>query len=124
MKNNKGLTLVELLGVLAVLGIVVAIVTTSVTKNLKTSQVELCHRQLDSLEAASKNWLTDKINNDYDEMFPDGNFKTVTVTGDELLLLGYVDQFDNPKYKDVEIEISKTGNKYSYVVLNRSDYCK
>ena len=124
MKNNKGLTLVELLGVLVVLGIIVAIVTPSITKNLKSSQVEICYHQLDSLEAASKNWLTDKINNSYDEMFPEGNFKTVIVTGDDLLQLGYVDEFDDPKYKDVEIEISKTGNKYSYEALNRSDYCK
>ena len=36
MKNNKGLTLVELLGVLVVLGIVVAIVVPNITKNLKS----------------------------------------------------------------------------------------
>lgn len=124
MKNNKGLTLVELLGVLVVLGIIVVIVTPSITKNLKASEIELCEHQLDSLVAASQNWLTDKIDTDYNSMFTNGVFNGALVTGQELFEKGYVDEFDNEKYKAVKIEISKTDNKYSYEVLNRSEYCK
>ena len=60
MKNNKGLTLVELLGVLVVLGIIVGIVVPSITKNLKSSQVELCYHQIDSLKAAAANFVMGK----------------------------------------------------------------
>lgn len=123
MKNNRGLTLVELLGVLVVLSIVVMIVTPTVTRNLKSSQVELCYHQLDSLEAASKNWLTDQINDNYDEMFVNGVFSDVIVDGNTLLRGGYVDSLED-KYKNVQIEISKVGNNYTYVVLNRSTYCE
>ena len=38
--NNKGLTLVELLGVLVVLTVIVSIVTPIVTRDLKKSRVE------------------------------------------------------------------------------------
>lgn len=137
MKNNKGLTLVELLGVLAVLGIVVGIVTTSVTKNLKASEIELCEYQLDSLIAASQNWLTDQIDTNYDEMFTNGVFNGACVDVQQLFNGGYVDKFDGKKYKDLKIKISKTNNKYSYEFvlpdedlkcsdepLSRSDYCK
>ncbi len=123
MNNNRGLTLVELLGVLVVLGIIVAIVTPSITKNLKASEIELCEHQLDSLIAASQNWLTDKIDTDYNNMFTNGVFNGTSVTGQVLLDQGYVDELTDEKYKNVEIEITKNGNSYSYVVKNRSNYC-
>lgn len=124
MKNNKGLTLVELLGVLVVLGIVVAIVVPNITKNLKSSQVELCYHQIDSLKAASANWLTDQINDRYDEMFSEGKFvENVSVTGKILLEQGYVDSLEE-KYMNVKVEIYKNDNTYVYEVANSSIYCE
>lgn len=124
MKNNKGLTLVELLAVLVVLGIIVGIVTQNITKNLKASQVELCYHQIDSLKAAAANWLTDQINDRYDEMFPGGKFlDDVSVTGEVLFEQGYVDKLED-KYKTVKVEISKNDNIYVYEVANSSVYCE
>lgn len=122
MKNNKGLTLVELLGVLIVLSLIVMIVTPAVTKDLKDSSVELCYHQLDSLVSASKNWLTDQINDNYNNVFVNGSFQEQIVTGNQLLQQGYVSELEE-KYEYVEIKIKKNGDNYSYEVLRKSDYC-
>lgn len=123
MKNNKGLTLVELLGVLIVLSMIVMIVTPVVTKNLKSSRISICKGQLESLVAASENWLTDQINDSYDTLYLDGVFQVQIVTGETLLNQGYVSTLE-PEYKSVQIEISKSGDSYSYTILDKSKYCK
>lgn len=123
MKNNKGLTLVELLGVLIVLSLVVAIVVPSVTKNLKLSRVEICEHQLDSLVSASKNWLTDEMNDNYNSLFLNGNFVEQTVTGQFLLENGYVSELEK-EYHNVNIYIYKDGNNYVYEIKNQQQYCK
>lgn len=123
MKNNKGLTLVELLGVMIVLSLIVMIVTPAITKDLKDSSVELCYHQLDSLVSASKNWLTDQINDNYNNVYVNGVFQQQTITGEQLLDQGYVSELED-KYKDVKIEITKNGDNYSYKILRKSDYCE
>lgn len=123
MKNNRGLTLVELLAVLVILSLLVMIVVPSVTKNLKSSSVQLCEHQLQSLVSASKNWLTDQINDNYDTIYLDGVFQEQIVTGETLLNQGYVSTLES-EYKSVQIEISKSGDNYNYIVLNESKYCK
>lgn len=123
MKNNKGLTLVELLGVLIVLSLIVMIVTPAITKDLKDSSVELCYHQLDSLVSASKNWLTDQINDNYNNVYVNGVFQQQTITGEQLLDQGYVSELED-KYKGVKIEITKNGDNYSYKILRKSDYCE
>lgn len=123
MKNNRGLTLVELLAVLVILSLLVMIVVPSVTKNLKSSSVQLCEHQLQSLVSASKNWLTDQINDNYDTIYLDGVFQEQIVTGETLLNQGYVSTLES-EYKSVQIEISKSGDNYNYIILNESKYCK
>ncbi len=122
MRNNKGLTLIELLGVLVVLSLIVMIVTPTVTRNLKTSRIELCYHQLDSLVAASKNWLTDRINDDYDSLYDNGIFQNPIVTGQGLLDGGYVNTLAD-EYLNVEIQIFKIGDTYEYNI-DRSKYCE
>ena len=121
--NNKGLTLVELLGVLIVLSLIVSIVVPSVTRNLKTSRVQLCEHQLDSLVSASKNWLTDKMNESYGDVFKDGFFQSQIVDGKTLESNGYVTELDK-EYKDVQISITKDGRNYVYSIVEREKYCK
>lgn len=123
MKNNKGLTLVELLAVLIILGIIVVIVVPSVSRNLKSSRVQLCERQLESLISASKNWLTDQINDNYDVLYINGSFQDQIVTGKTLLEQGYVNSLDT-EYENVQIEISKSGDNYNYLILEESKYCQ
>jgi len=115
--------LVELLAVLIILSLIVMVVTPSVTKNLKLSRVELCEHQLESLVSASKNWLTDQINDNYNQIFTDGIFQSQVVNGETLLNEGYVSELDND-YKGVEILITKDGNNYKYTVVDQEQYCK
>lgn len=123
MKNNRGLTLIELLAVLVILGIIVVIVVPSVTRNLKSSRVQLCERQLESLVSASKNWLTDQINDNYNVVYLNGVFQDQIVTGKTLLEQGYVSTLE-AEYEDVNIEISKAGDNYNYLILEESKYCQ
>ena len=123
MKNNKGLTLVELLAVLIVLSLIVMIVVPSVTRNLKLSKIQMCELQLDSLISASKNWLTDQIDIDYDNLFSGDQFLGTSVNGKTLLDDGYVSELD-ADYYDVKINISKDGNNYIYEIENKEQYCK
>ena len=124
MKNNKGLTLVELLGVLVVLSFIIMVVTPVVTKNLKSSQAEICEHQLDSLVSASKNWFTDQINDDYDSLYDENDiFIPKYITGKELLTQGYISQLD-AKYYEVKIEVSKSSSGYIYTISNKNKFCK
>lgn len=124
MINNKGLTLVELLAVLVVLTVVVAIVSPVVTRDLKKSRIEVCEHELDSFVAASKNWLTDKIDNNYDTLYnPDGSFKGIKVTVAELYEQGYITEYDENTYKNVTISITKPAASYVYKLEN-ADVCK
>ena len=126
MKNNKGLTLVELLGVLVVLSLIIMIVTPVVTKNLKASQVEICEHQLNSLVAASKNWFTDQINDNYSNLYDENNDfipTDINITGKDLLNQGYVAELEK-EYYDVNIQITKDSSGYVYTISNKNNYCK
>lgn len=124
MKNNKGLTLVELLGVLVVLSLIIMIVTPVVTKNLKASQVEICEHQLNSLVAASKNWFTDQLNDNYSNLYDVNNVFTPTdIKGEDLLNQGYVAELEE-EYYDVNIQVTKDSSGYVYTISNKNNYCK
>lgn len=126
MKNNKGLTLVELLGVLVVLSLIIMIVTPVVTKNLKTSQVEICEHQLNSLVAASKNWFTDQLNDNYSNLYDENNDfipTDINITGKDLLNQGYVAELEE-EYYYVNIQVTKDSSGYVYTISNKNNYCK
>ena len=124
MKNNKGLTLVELLGVLVVLSLIIMIVTPVVTKNLKASQVEICEHQLNSLVAASKNWFTDQLNDNYSNLYDENNvFIPTDIKGEDLLNQGYVAELEE-EYYDVNIQVTKDSSGYVYTISNKNNYCK
>lgn len=121
--NNKGLTLVELLGVLVVLTVILSIATPIITRDLKRSRIELCNHELDSFIVASKNWLTDQIDDNYSLVYEsDGTFKPQEISVLSLYDGGYITEPDS-KYKDVIIQISKSGDSYSYTLKN-ADVCK
>lgn len=120
--NNKGLTLVELLGVLVVLTVIVSIVTPIVTRDLKKSRVELCEHELDSFIDASKNWFTDKIDGDYSNVYEsDGNFIEQCVTVEQLYNGGYITE-PNKKYinSNVGVIITKNNASYSYDIAEKT----
>lgn len=123
MRNEKGLTLVELLGVLVLLTVIVSIVTPMVTRDLKKSRIQVCEHELESFVDASKNWLTDQIDNNYDSIYnSDGAFIATNITVPELYNGGYITEYDT-KYSEVYIHISKPEASYVYTLEN-ADVCK
>lgn len=121
MKNNKGLTLVELLGVLVVLSVVVAIISPLVTRELKKSKIQICENELDSFVTASKNWLTDQIYNNYKQVYDEnGIFKETMVCVSELYNGGYITEYDE-KYSSVCVYISKPESSYVYNLYEVTD---
>lgn len=121
--NEKGLTLIELLAVLIVLIVIISIATPIITRDLKGSQIELCEHELDSFIAASKNWLTDQIDNNYSSVYNvDGTFINQEITVSRLYVDGYITEPDS-KYENVSIIISKQDSAYFYTLKN-ADVCR
>lgn len=116
--NRKGFTLVELLGSLAILGLILGIGLYSVRGTLSSS--------LTTLNSVSENELYDTAEiyvmensiswiNDFEEY--------TCVTIDELVDKGYFEQDEIEDYKDKLIKIVRDSN--TKVVNNRKlvDYC-
>ena len=79
MKKN-GFTLVELLGVIILLGVLSVIVVPEVRDSIKQSKKKAYDKQIDTVITAAKNWASDNI----DMIWEDGYFidiETLKQTG-------------------------------------------
>ena len=61
--NNKGFTLMEILGVITLLAILSTLIILSVNKSLKDSKETLYQQQIEEIKAAAGMWRTDNIEN-------------------------------------------------------------
>ena len=119
--KNKGFTLVELLGVLIVLGVLAAIITPTVAGTLKKSREKAYEKQISTLENAAKKWGTENV-----DQLPDiGSSKTVAVSFNTLYTTG---QIQNEKIIDPRTKESLKGcilvsynNDYNQYEYNYSD---
>lgn len=88
--NKKGLTLIELIAVLAILSVIALIVTPNIYVSIKNYKNQLYEAQMDNIKEAGKSWTTDNI----DKV----NVGVTTVGIKELQTGGYLkDKLDNPK---------------------------
>lgn len=101
MKKN-GFTLIEVLGVIAVLALISTIVLITVDKSLKDSKNTLSSIQLENIKSAANMWKADNI-----ESIPDTGYYTITL-GD-LIDSGYT--------KDV-IDINTNSNYDRNIIIN------
>ncbi len=91
--KQKGFTLVELLGVIVILGVLATIIYPIVNKKIHQSKDTLYESQIDTIETGARNWGADHLAN-----LPTTEGATVTITLLELQDLGYVpDKLENPK---------------------------
>lgn len=60
--NNKAFTLIELLGVLFIVGVIATIITVTVDSSIKKSRVQSCIAQEENIIEAAKVYLTDYPN--------------------------------------------------------------
>lgn len=89
--NNKGFTLMEILGVITLLAILSTLIILSVNKSLKDSKETLYQQQIEEIKAAAGMWRTDNI-----EIIPDNDYYIVSLQ--QLKDEGYIKKdIINPK---------------------------
>ncbi|WP_035186484.1 prepilin-type N-terminal cleavage/methylation domain-containing protein [Alteribacter aurantiacus] len=117
LRNEKGLTLVELLAVIVILGIIAAIAIPAIGGIIDNSKKDAHIANAETVANAARLYAT---SNDVQ-----GNkvidISNATQGSEGLVQLGYVDKMpDNPDgsgdYHDGFVIIEKTGNSYSYYV--------
>lgn len=119
--NKRGFTLIELLAVIAILGLLVAIISPVVTNLLNDSEDSLSKNQIDTVITASKKYMIDHSN-----LLPeDDNAYSVSIS--DLINAGVIenDKVIDPKTKNilngcVNISYSASYNQYEY---NYSNEC-
>lgn len=119
---NKGFTLIELIGIVALLGIIFLVAYTEVNKSIDKSNNELYQAQLSNIKASAHDWAVDNI----DRLPENGEVTKVTLS--ELINGGYIESDDsgnieNPKTKkplskDIYVKITKRANNYVYEVID------
>lgn len=125
--KRRGFTLVELLGVIIILGLLALVTIPTISDSLSKYKKKLCNTQIEYMIAAAKNWGADHI-----YQLPDEG-ETVKITLSELIKQGYMEgdqkasqeedryKVKNPrsqKYFDPDptITITKTGKKVNYTI--------
>lgn len=112
--NKKGFTLVELLGVIILLGIIGLIATVSISNVLRENKIEICNIQMDSIIEASKIYAADNILTLGDETI---------VTLEQINNSGlFTEEVINPKTGEVitnlEVKITRVDNSLKYELVN------
>ena len=110
---KKGFTLVELLAVIAILGIIMVVVTPVVADLITSSKQKASEEQIKFIENAAMNWSTTHSNDiDTDPYY---------VSVDRLITDGFIDQDElvDPKTKQkmsgcVKIEYDSNYNNYDF----------
>lgn len=116
--NNKGYTLLEVLGTLILLSILGSISTFIVYSLIKDSRRTVCENQIASIIDAAKQYQVDN------KIFLDDDSEEY-INVEELN--GYISLENLDKYKSLKLKVSKKGNLYDYVVYNSDDeeyHCK
>ena len=115
MKKN-GFTLVELLGVIILIGVLSMLAVPIVRNLIKDSKKELYEEQIKQIEQGLKNWAHDNI-----FLLPEDN-GVVTLSLGQLAQSGHVNyKIENPKNNkcfstESELTITKYNNSYVYEV--------
>lgn len=87
---KKAFTLIELMAVIAILGIVLLIIMPSVTGILSRSKTKLNNEQISSLENAARQWGTSNLYVENGKIYYDGSEKKY-ITIKELQNSGYLE---------------------------------
>lgn len=112
---KKGFTLIELLAVIVILGLLGMIVTSTVSKSLKSAKEELYNTQINLIISGAEAWASKNV-----LLLPDNN-EYITITLGQIKEAGLIDDVINPKTKtsfsdSMKIKITRIGNNYKYEI--------
>ena len=113
---KKGFTLVELLGVITILGVIALVIIPVVENSNKKVKAKAYEAQKDAIILALKDYRTDHPEDFY-------NTNVVNLTLGDLKNLGYIDyDLKNPKTEncisnDLKLKIEKDRNTYEYSIM-------
>jgi len=116
--KNKGFTLVELLAVIALLGVISTIVVITVNNTLKTSEEDLYQVQIENILTGAKTWASSNVFS-----LPSNDGEEIILTLAQLKQDGFVeDDITNPKTKELfsdslQIKITRVDNNYTYEII-------
>lgn len=125
--NKKGFTLVELLGVVAILVILTLIIVPIVDKNLKKSKDDMHTVQVENIRLAAENFFSEN----YDLRPDTGDYCSISVGN--LVLMGYLseditDPANGGNFGNARVEIKNVGNSkrdaYTYIVCPYEGGCE
>ncbi|MGE5455598.1 MAG: immunoglobulin-like domain-containing protein [Ignavibacteriales bacterium] len=117
MKKNA-FTLIELLGVISILGLIVLIALPTVEKNIKNSKQKLYETQINNIESGLKEWATDNL-----FYLPSENEEKITLTMFQLKQGDYVSEdilnplTDELFPNDMFLTITKKSDGFQYAIL-------
>lgn len=121
MKQKKGFTLAELIGVIIILAIIALLLTPMVDKAIKEFRIDAYNKQIVTICASFENWKGDNLS-----LLPQEEGDKTTITLDTLKKGGFVEpDLKNPSNgklfpNDMLIEITKKGKDYTCHVLEDS----
>ena len=117
MKKNA-FTIVELLGIIIILGIILAITMPLTNKIISNAENESYNLLVSNLKGAAEDYLADNM-----DLIPENDGDKVVITLDDLVKGNYLDaDVENPKthkkmsYSKTTITITYSGGSYNYNV--------
>ena len=116
--NPKGFTLIELIAIIALLGVVFLVTYTEVTKSIDKSTNELYQAQLSNIKAAAQDWTVDHL----DEL-PEADGDSINVNLSDLIDGGYIDSdikniATEKESTNIYVKITRKDNNYIYEVID------
>ena len=117
MEKRKAFTLIELMGVLVIIGILTVILVPVINNTIKNNKQQLYDNQLEMIRLAARNLATD---NTY--ILPEEDGEEICITLGQLRAMGYaegtiIDPLTNKNFPDnLIVMIIKKGNDYDYVI--------
>ncbi|MEG0025809.1 MAG: prepilin-type N-terminal cleavage/methylation domain-containing protein [Bacilli bacterium] len=118
--NQKGFTLIELVTIVALLGVISLVAYSGVNNSIKRSNEELYKAQMSNIKAAAKDWTVDNL-----DKLPVEDKSFYQVSLGDLKTGGYIaDNLIDPKTKKelkktIYVKITKNNNNYLYEVIDQ-----